>query len=281
MIKGAVARHYAQAVFEIGEEHGTVDRWREDVGLIAEYFGNRRLAFILKEPNIPFARKELVVRDLLSGKVQTDALGLALLLVERGLVDAAPRIRDEYERRYNDYYHQAVAEVVTAVPLDDDLRASVRADLERITGMRIMLRERVDPTILGGAIARVGDTLLDGSVRRKLTLLRQQMERGGGFFGGPSDGETIPPDLDRGPGGGGAPGAPSTPGGAGGAGPAGTPGGGTPTGPTTNGTGPSASTRTGPRAQASAHLAPVGAASGQQRSAHPDRRSKRGKGRRR
>ncbi|HEX6123389.1 MAG TPA: ATP synthase F1 subunit delta [Ktedonobacterales bacterium] len=283
MTKAAVARHYAQAVFEIGEERGTVDRWLEDLRLIAEYFGNRRLAFVLNEPNIPFTRKELIVRDLLSGKIQPDALGLALLLVERDLVDSAPRIRDEYERRYNDYHHQDVAEVVTAMPLDADLRERVRADLERITGKRILLRERVDPTILGGAIARVGDTLLDGSVRHRLTLLRQQIERGEGFFGGPSDGETIPPDLDRGPGGGGAPSAPGTPGGAGGAGPAGGTSGGGPgaTGPSPNGAGPTSSTRTGPRAQASAHLAPVGAATGQPRASHPDRRGKRGKGRRR
>ena len=73
------------------------------------------------------------------------------------------------------------------MPLDDDLREQVKADLQRVTGKRIILHEQVDPTILGGAIARVGDTLIDGSVRRKLSLLRQQILRGGGL-GGAEDG---------------------------------------------------------------------------------------------
>jgi F-type H+-transporting ATPase subunit delta len=226
VLKGAVARRYAQAVFEIGVEQKTVDRWLEDLGVIAEYFGYRRLAFVLSEPNIPFERKKLIVQDLLGSKIQHDALGLALLLVERDIADAAPRIREEYERRYNEYHNQAVADVTTALPLDADLRASIQADLAHITGKRIILRERVDPSILGGAIARVGDTLLDGSVRRKLMLLRQEMERGGGFFG-PSDGETIPPDLG-GPNGG-TPAAPA-PGGSQGSGPS-ADGKGSPTGP--------------------------------------------------
>jgi F-type H+-transporting ATPase subunit delta len=281
VIKGAVARRYAQAIFEIGEERETVERWLADVRQIAEYFGNRRLAFILNEPNISFARKRLVIQDLLGGKVQPDALGLALLLVERGLVDLAPRIRDEFERRYNDYHNQAVAEITTVIPLDDALRASVRADLQRITGKNIILKERVDPSIIGGAIARVGDTLLDGSIRRRLTLLKQQMERGGGSFGGPSDGATIPPDLG-GSGSGGAPVAPPAPNGAGpSSGPSsqGTPGDGRSGGgggtPPRNG-GPAGSAQTAPRAQSGAHQAP----NGRSGTNAPDRRARRGKGRR-
>lgn len=187
MLKGATARRYAEAVFEIGVEQHTVDRWREDVGTVAEYFGNHQLAFILNEPNIQFPKKEQVVRDLLGGKVRHEALAFALLLVERGLVDLAPRVRDEFERMYNDYHNQVVAELTTAMPLDSETRAVVVQDLQHLTGKKILLREQVDPAILGGAIARVGDTLIDGSVRRRLTLLKQQLLRGG-YFGGPEDG---------------------------------------------------------------------------------------------
>jgi F-type H+-transporting ATPase subunit delta len=188
VLKGATARRYAEAVFEIGVEQGTVDRWREDLSTIAEYFGDHSLAFILGEPNIVFDRKELIVKDLLASKLQPDALGLALLLVERGLVDLAKRIFTEYDQLYNDYHNQIVAEVTTALPLEAESREMVRRDLQEITGKKILLQERVDPSILGGAIARVGDTLIDGSVKRRLTLLRQQILRGGGGFGGANDG---------------------------------------------------------------------------------------------
>ena len=186
MLKGATARRYATAIFEIAAEQGNVDRWRDDVRQIAEYFGNRRLLFVLREPKIPPQRKEAIVRDLLAAKIQPEALNAALLLVERGLADLAPAIATYFEKLYNDYRGQAVAQVTTAIPLDDDLRAQITGELRQITGKRILLEERVDPSILGGAIARVGDTLIDGSLRRRFILLRQQIASGA--FGGPDEG---------------------------------------------------------------------------------------------
>jgi F-type H+-transporting ATPase subunit delta len=197
VLKGAIARRYAEAAFELGVENQTLDRWLNDLRTIADYLGARQLAFILSEPNIQFERKEQVVRDLLQNKVQKDALGLALLIVERQHVEGVKAVRDEFERLYDNYRGQAHAELTTAAPLDDDLREQVKADLQRVTGKRIILHERVDPSILGGAIARVGDTLIDGSVRRKLSLLRQQILRGGGL-GGAEDGAL--PDTGTPPG---------------------------------------------------------------------------------
>lgn len=203
---GATARRYAEAVFEIGVQEETIDRWRDDLRLLAEYFGNRHLAFVLKEPKIPFPRKEAIVRDLLAAKVKPETLNLAFLLVERNLVALAPRISTAFDERYNDYRGQAIAHVTTAIPLDETLRAQIAQELQSITGKRVILQERVDPAILGGVIARVGDTLIDGSLKRRFGMLRQRIVAGG--LGGPDDGSLA--TLVGGPDGG-------TPGGAGGA----------------------------------------------------------------
>lgn len=202
MLKGPVARRYAEAVFEIGVEKNSVDAWLQDVRLIADYFTNRQLIFILGEPNIPFERKEAIVRDLLSAKIRPEAMGLALTLVERGLVSLAGRVRDEFEKLYNDYRNQAVALVTSAMPLDDASRESIKRQLQAITGKTIILREQVNQSLLGGVTARVGDTLIDGSVRRRLELLRRQIAQGGDM-GDPLTGfDDIQPLLDL-PGGGG------------------------------------------------------------------------------
>lgn len=202
MLKGPVARRYAEAVFEIGVEKNSVDAWLQDVRLIADYFTNRQLTFVLGEPNIPFARKEAIVRDLLGAKIHPEAMGLALTLVERGLASLAGRVRDEFEKLYNDYRHQAVALVTSAMPLDDASRESIKRQLQSITGKTIILREQVDQSLLGGVTARVGDTLIDGSVRRRLELLRRQIAQGGDT-GDPLTGfDDIQPLLDM-PGGGG------------------------------------------------------------------------------
>ena len=211
MLKGATARRYATAIFEIAVEQGNVDRWRDDVRQIAEYFGNRRLLFVLREPKIPADRKTAIVRDLLAAKIQPEALNAALLLVERGLANLAPAVATHFEKLYNDYRGQAVAQVTTAIPLDDDLRAQITGELRQMTGKRILLEERVDPSILGGAIARVGDTLIDGSLRRRFILLRQQIASGA--FGGPDEGlaaSLAGPDGGSGGSGAGGGGAPVT-----------------------------------------------------------------------
>ena len=198
MLAGATARRYAEAVFEIGAQEETIDRWRDDLHLLAEYLGNRRLAFVLKEPKIPFTRKEAIVRDLLAAKVQPEALNVALLLVERSLVELAPRISAAFDERYNEYRGQAIAHVTTAIPLDDSLRTQIAQELQVITGKHIILQERVDPTILGGVIARVGDTLIDGSLKRRFGMLRQRIISGG--LGGPDDGSLaalVGPDGNR------------------------------------------------------------------------------------
>lgn len=204
MLKGAVARRYAEAVMEIAtQQPATLDRWLADVKLIGEAFGDRHLTFVMREPKIPAARKEQVVRDLLAPKVQPEALNLALVLVRDDITEIGPRLAVEFERLYNDYRGQAVAQVVSAMPLDDGERAQVAGQLQRVTGKRIILQERVDPDILGGVVARVGDTLIDGSVRRRLTLLRDEIIKGGGSFGGPSDGRPAPTSGGAPPSGGG------------------------------------------------------------------------------
>jgi len=196
VLTGPVARRYAEAVFEIGKDDHTVDAWLQDVRLIAEYFTNRQLIFILGEPNIRFDRKEAIVRDLLGDKIRPEAMGLALTLVERGLVSLAGRIRDQFEILYNDYRGQAIAQVTSALPLDDAARASITRQLESITGKRIILHEQEDRSLLGGVIVRVGDTLIDGSVRRRLALLRRQIAQGGDT-GDPLTGfDDVKPLLD-------------------------------------------------------------------------------------
>lgn len=185
---------------EIAVQEGTTDQWLADLRLIGEAFGNRQLTFVLREPNIALQRKELIVRDLLANKVQHEALNLALVLVRDGLTEAAPRLAQEYERLYDDYRGQAKAVVTTAMPLDEEERQHIARDLQRVMGKRILMQERVDPSILGGVVARVGDTLIDGSVKRRLALLREQIIKGTGPFGGPPAGPAGP---DAGPGGGG------------------------------------------------------------------------------
>jgi F-type H+-transporting ATPase subunit delta len=178
MLKGAIARRYAGAIFDIGLKQNTLDRTLADVKAIAELFSNRKLAYLLREPNIPVQRKETAIRRGLASRVLPTPLNLALLVVQRGLVDLMPNIARELNQLVLDHQNEAIAQVTTATRMDETQQVLVKQALERMTGKKIVLETRVRPSILGGVVARVGDQVIDGSVERRLKLLQQQLLTG-------------------------------------------------------------------------------------------------------
>ncbi len=178
MLKGAIARRYAGAIFEIAQKQNTLDRSLDDVQGIAQVFANRKLSYLLREPKVPAQRKETALRQALAAKVLPTSLNLALLIVQRELVEIMQNVATEFEKLVLDYRNQAIAEVTTAAQIDDAQGAVVKQALEHKTGKNIMLQTRVDPSILGGVIARVGDQIIDGSVRNRLHVLQQRLLSG-------------------------------------------------------------------------------------------------------
>src|SRR2546426_7949086 len=178
MLKGAIARRYAGAIFDIARKQNTLDRTLDDVREIASLFSHRKLAYLLREPKIPVQRKERAIRQALAGKVLPTSLNLALLVVQRELVDLMPNIARELEQLVLDYKNEAIADVTTATRIDDAQLTQIKQALEKRTGKTIITHTRVQPDILGGVIARVGDQVIDGSIRTRLAALRQQLLKG-------------------------------------------------------------------------------------------------------
>jgi F-type H+-transporting ATPase subunit delta len=178
MLKGAIARRYAGAIFDIAVKQNTLDQTLADVQEIAKLFSIRTLAYLLREPNIPVQRKETAIRQALESRVLPTSLNLALLVVQRELVDLMPNIARELNQLLLDYKNQAIAQVTTAKPMDAKQQNLVKQALERMTGKTILMETRVQPSILGGVVARVGDKVIDGSVERRLQMLKQQLLTG-------------------------------------------------------------------------------------------------------
>src|SRR5215469_14269941 len=130
MLKGAIARRYAEAMFQIALRQNTVDRTLEDVKNITQVFANRKLAYLLREPKVPVQRKEKALREALTTRVQSTSLNLALLVVQRELVDTMPNIAKELETLVLNYRNEAIAEVTTAAPLDQEHSNRVKQALE-------------------------------------------------------------------------------------------------------------------------------------------------------
>src|SRR5215831_17330787 len=130
MLKGAIARRYAQAIFEIGRKQNTLDRTLDDVREIARLYAHRKLAYLLREPKIPVQRKETAIRQALASKVLPTSLNLALLVVQRELVDFMQNIARELHQLVLDYKNEAMAEVITTMHLDAKQQDLVKRALE-------------------------------------------------------------------------------------------------------------------------------------------------------
>ena len=174
MAGSVAARRYAQAAFEIAEDRGEVDRWLGDLRMAADVLRESRVARFLANPGVPFEKKRQILATNLSD-VNPLTQNLLFLLVKKGHLQSLPDITDEFENLVNQWRGTEVAEVTTAVPLDDQEAAAIKQRLEGLTGKKIVLRQSVDPAIIGGVIAKVGDKLIDGSVRGKLATLRQRL----------------------------------------------------------------------------------------------------------
>ena len=178
MARRAYARRYAQAVFEIALETKELDRWQSDLRKIASLAEDASLVALLQSPKIHFDDKTRLLSEQL-GDVNPLALNLVYLLVARGRLSMIGDIADEYQRLLDSHRGIEPAEVVTAIPLDDEDRQRLAEQLSAIIGKRVVLKSDVDPSVVGGIMARIGGKLLDGSTRSKLIALKRELGRGG------------------------------------------------------------------------------------------------------
>lgn len=168
------AKRYAQAAFDIARERDELDRWVEDLQAIADVAAQPGVVEVLASSRVPFEVKERLLSSGLAG-VSPLALNLARLLVQKGRIAMAGQVRDEYQRLLDEHRGIAQALVLTAVPLSGDEERTVAQRLQELTGKEIVLERQVDPEILGGLVARVGDRLIDGSTRTRLLELRRRL----------------------------------------------------------------------------------------------------------
>ena len=178
MAETTAARRYAQAVFAIAKDQNRLDGWDADLATIAEALQQPELRAALESVKAPFAAKQELVRTVFGETIDPLAQNFLLLLVQRGRLHLLDDIIALYRELVDEERGIARARVTTAVPLDDEERDRVAERLAALTGKEIRLETAVDPSILGGLIARIGDKLIDGSARTRLIALRQRLVAG-------------------------------------------------------------------------------------------------------
>jgi F-type H+-transporting ATPase subunit delta len=167
---------YARAMFEVARAEGTLDEVEDELFRFARSFeSNDELRSALTDEQIPAARRQAIVEDLLGGKATSTTTQLLSMVVGAGRGRDLPAIVDRLVARASSAKHLEVAEVRTAVPLTADQETRLAAAITNATGKQINLKVVVDPSVLGGIVATVGDTVIDGSVRSRIDQLKSRL----------------------------------------------------------------------------------------------------------
>ena len=166
-------KRYAQAAFDIATRDGTVAQWRSDLGDIAQVLAESAAAPVFVDPKILLERKYAVVDRALD--IQPLAKNFAKVLVQKGRAGDARAVATAFGLMADDAEGIAHAAVVSAVELTPDQLADIERRLSESMGKRVRVASTVDPSIMGGVIVKVGDRLVDGSIRSRLKQLKREL----------------------------------------------------------------------------------------------------------
>ena len=174
----STARRYAEAIFEIAHRDGNVDAWLDQLETAGKAVSDDAVVRGLEDPNVPIERRMAALEDALGEGAIPQMRNLMGLIVRRRRIEMLPQIGREYRRLYNRQAGIVEATAVSAAPLDEQELSALRSRLEQMTGGKIELETRVDASLLGGIQVRLGDQLIDGSVRGRLERLRNRLASG-------------------------------------------------------------------------------------------------------
>ena len=167
---------YARGLFEIARAEGTIDEVEDELFRFARsYESSDQLRNALTDEQIPASKRQAIVEDLLGNKVTPTTTQLISMVVGSGRSRDLPAIVDKLVARASSAKNLELAEVRSAVPLTPDQETRLAAALANATGKEVNLKVVVDPTVLGGLVAIVGDTVIDGIVRTRIEQLKSRL----------------------------------------------------------------------------------------------------------
>jgi F-type H+-transporting ATPase subunit delta len=177
MVTGSLARRYARAVLELGTAHGNLDKIGADLRSLAKAMhDSAELVTALTNPAIRRADRRRVIDGLLDriGAAQ-HARNLVYLLLDGERLGSLAAISREVDAMIEAKAGRQQAEITSARPLDAAQLKQITAALEKLSGKKVAVSKREDPDLLGGVVAKLGDTVYDGSLRTQLRALRDQL----------------------------------------------------------------------------------------------------------
>ena len=178
MARSVSARRYAQAVYQLAEEKNEVENWLDDLAVLAASVRDEVFITFANSPKVENEKKSAVIKEAFAETVGELAVNLVSLLASRGAVDDLPAIAEAFREFVDTDRGLERAEIVSAVELTADQHKNISDTLSVLIGKELTVVTRVDESLLGGFVARVGDRLIDGSIRTRFEDMRRELVRG-------------------------------------------------------------------------------------------------------
>lgn len=177
MAESRVAYRYAKALIELAQEKNVLEQVHTDMQFFVQTIDNNRpLYLMLQSPIVPHAKKFNVMRDLFQSRLHPITFSIFEIITRKNREEVLYSVAKAFHELYNRYKNIHVAHVTTTFPLDDSLRTQFRQMAGETLGKKIELEEKIDPSLIGGFILRVGDKQIDQSIKSKLQKLEQEFK---------------------------------------------------------------------------------------------------------
>jgi F-type H+-transporting ATPase subunit delta len=173
-----IAKVYARSLFEVARERGKLDQIREQLGQFVDALNeNRELAVFFFSPYFSITEKQDALIRVLEDADEI-FLNFLKLLIEKHRMPVIFRIRQAFEQLWEEENRTLPVEITSAIALDEGTTESLATQIAERAGRKVKLSTRVDPEILGGLVVRVGNSILDASIRNRLEQLRRHVAQG-------------------------------------------------------------------------------------------------------
>ena len=176
MISGAVARRYAQALYDIAMEANLLDQFESELKALADAIsGSPDIQKVLYHPQIGIADKKELLHKVFEGRFSAHIQSFVDMVIDRRRQNLIIDIYQEFKRMADAARNIVEAQVKSAVALDEAQKGKLQINLSRLTGKSIRLVAQVDPSLIGGVVVKIGDRVIDGSVAGRLAKLRETL----------------------------------------------------------------------------------------------------------
>jgi F-type H+-transporting ATPase subunit delta len=177
MINNTIARRYARAIFDIAREQNGIEKFSRDLKSIVDLIEeNPDMRKIVYGRLVPVEAKKEIIREILPGDTDRMLVNFLFLILDKGREQYLTGIFEAYDRLAAEEKMIIPAEVTSAIPLTEEQVAKLESKLSGLTGKSVKVKINVEPALMGGITVRIGDTVYDGSIAKKLDLLNEHLQ---------------------------------------------------------------------------------------------------------